>query len=87
MKRAVTLCTGETAACIIPHIISELRTPCPCRPSDGLFLTGETHDGRPVNITLKKGILEVEGIDQEELDEIVRRRCPIRTESPANLPP
>ena len=65
---AAVLCTEETAACLIPHLISELETPCPCRRHDGLYLTGTSIDGRQVSITVKKGVLEVEGISQEELD-------------------
>lgn len=66
---AAVLCTEETAACLIPHLISELETPCPCRRHDGLYLTGTSIDGRQVSITVKKGVLEVEGIGQEELDD------------------
>lgn len=55
---AVALCSDEGASCLIPHIIAELREPCPCcRP--GLTLTGQTRDGRPVTIAVKKGVLEV----------------------------
>lgn len=72
---AAVLCTEETAACLIPHLISELETPCPCRRHDGLYLTGTSIDGRQVSITVKKGVLEVEGIGQEELDALAERRC------------
>lgn len=72
---AAVLCTEETAACLIPHLISELETPCPCRRHDGLYLTGTSIDGRQVSITVKKGVLEVEGISQEELDALAERRC------------
>ena len=83
---AVALCSDEGASCLIPHIIAELREPCPCcRP--GLTLTGQTRDGRPVTIAVKKGVLEVEGISQEELDELVNRRCLIRSTDQANSPP
>lgn len=83
---AVALCSDEGASCLIPHIIAELREPCPyCRP--GLTLTGQTRDGRPVTIAVKKGVLEVEGISQEELDELVNRRCLIRSTEQANSPP
>ena len=44
-------------------------------------------DGRQVSITVKKGVLEVEGISQEELDALAERRCLLRTASPANSPP
>ena len=71
---AAVLCTEETAACLIPHLISELETPCPCRRHDGLYLTGTSIDGRQVSITVKKGVLEVEGISQEELDALAERR-------------
>lgn len=50
---AAVLCTEETAACLIPHLISELETPCPCRRHDGLYLTGTSIDGRQVSITVK----------------------------------
>lgn len=78
---AAVLCTEETAACLIPHLISELETPCPCRRHDGLYLTGTSIDGRQVSITVKKGVLEVEGIGQEELDALAERRCLLRTAS------
>jgi len=68
---ATVLCSEETASCLIPHIITELREPCPCTARPGLYLTGRTYDGRPVSITVKKGVLEVEGIGQEELDAII----------------
>lgn len=83
---AVALCSEEGASCLIPHIIAELREPCPCCGS-GLTLIGQTRDGRPVTITVKKGVLEVEGISQEELDELVNRRCLIRSIAQANSPP
>lgn len=51
---AAVLCTEETATCLIPHLISELETPCPCRRHDGLYLTGTSIDGRQVSITVKK---------------------------------
>ena len=84
---AAVLCTEETAACLIPHLISELETPCPCRRHDGLYLTGTSIDGRQVSITVKKGVLEGEGISQEELDALADRRCQLRTASAANSPP
>lgn len=84
---AAVLCTEETAACLIPHLISELETPCPCRRHDGLYLTGTSIDGRQVSITVKKGVLEVEGISQEELDALAERRCLLRTAIPVNSPP
>ena len=40
---------------------------------DGLYLTGTSIDGRQVSITVKKGVLEVEGISQEELDAILEK--------------
>lgn len=78
---AAVLCTEETATCLIPHLISELETPCPCRRHDGLYLTGTSIDA------VKKGVLEVEGISQEELDALAERRCLLRTASPVNSPP
>jgi len=87
MSRAAILCTAETASCLIPHIIAELRTPCPCGQSQELHLTGNTYDGRPVTVTIKRGVFEVEGLGQEELDAIAGRRCLIRTASPENSPP
>lgn len=55
---AVALCSDEGASCLIPHIIAELREPCPCcRP--GLTLTGQTRDGRPVTIALERGYIDI----------------------------
>ncbi|OPZ65879.1 MAG: hypothetical protein BWY85_00238 [Firmicutes bacterium ADurb.Bin506] len=84
---AAVLCSEEAASCLIPHLITELREPCPCDGRPGLFLTGHSYDGRPVSITIKKGVLEVEGISQEELDAIADRRCFLRLTARANSPP
>lgn len=83
---AAVLCTEETAACLIPHLISELETPCPCRRHDGLYLTGTSIDGRQVSITVKKGVLEVDGVPADELEALRERRCPVCRTGTVNSP-
>ena len=82
---AAVLCTEETAACLIPHLISELETPCPCRRHDGLYLTGTSIDGRQVSITVKKGVLEVEGISQNEARRPRRKEVSATNGKPGEL--
>lgn len=32
------LCSPEEASCLIPNLIAELETPCPCEGLEGLVL-------------------------------------------------
>lgn len=80
------LCSPEEASCLIPSIITELKTPCPCDGRRGLFLCGTSYDGRDISITVRPGVLEFEGITAEEVEAIRERRCPICSTGKATLP-
>lgn len=67
---------GDEASCIISCLVAETSTPCPCRGESGLRICGRTHDGRPVEIRITEpGVMEIIGIEQEEVDAIRARRC------------
>lgn len=69
------LCTPEQASCIIPHLITELRPPCPLEGKGGLVLCGLGYRGQEVTVRVLEGVLEVEGIPAEEVEAIRERRC------------
>lgn len=71
------LCTPEQASCLIPHLIAELRPPCPLEGTGGLVLSGLGYKGQPVTIRVLDGVLEIEGVPAEEAEAIRERRCPI----------
>lgn len=50
-------CTEEEASCLIPNIIAETKTPCPCKEKHGLAIEGYTYDGREVKIQIQSGTL------------------------------
>lgn len=70
-------CTEEEASCLIPSIIAETKTPCPCKGKHGLTIEGFTYDGREVKIQIQNGVLLIDGMEQEEVDAIRMRRCPL----------
>lgn len=75
-------CTEEEASCLIPNIIAETKTPCPCKEKHGLAIEGYTYDGREVKIQIQSGTLLIDGMAQEEVDAIRARRCPLWVQEP-----
>ena len=69
------LCTPEQASCIIPHLITELRPPCPLEGKGGLVLCCLGYRGQEVTVRVLEGVLEVEGVPAEEVEAIRERRC------------
>lgn len=76
-KAAVNM---EEASCLIASLVAETKTPCPCHDKRGLRIEGTTYDGRPVAIRIdaEAGVLYIDGMAQEEVDDIRQRRCPLR---------
>lgn len=72
---AGVLCSEEQASCIIPHLIAELRPPCPCEGHEGLVLCGVGYRGQDVTIRVLRGVIEVDGVPVEEVEAIRERRC------------
>ena len=56
------LCSPEEASCLIPNLIAELETPCPCEGLEGLVLCGLGYKGQRVTIRVRPGVLEVDGV-------------------------
>ncbi|MDR2513921.1 MAG: hypothetical protein LBD02_01785 [Christensenellaceae bacterium] len=75
-------CTEEEASCLIPNIIVETKTPCPCNGKHGLAIEGYTYDGREVKIQIQSGMLLIDGMAQGEVDAIRARRCPLWAQEP-----
>ena len=69
------LCSLEQASCIIPHLITELRPPCPCEGLEGLVLSGVGYNGQDVTVRILPGVIEVDGVPIEEVEAIRERRC------------
>lgn len=44
------LCSPEEASCLIPNLIAELETPCPCEGLEGLVLCGLGYKGQRVTV-------------------------------------
>lgn len=64
-------------SCTIPNIISELEQPCGICESGELVLTGLSPLGTPVTVRLMRDfVLEVDGIDQDTMNNIRERGCP-----------
>lgn len=64
-------------SCTIPNIISELEQPCGICKSGELVLTGLSPLGTPVTVRLMRDfVLEVDGIDQDTMNNIRERGCP-----------
>lgn len=69
------LCSPEEASCLIPNLIAELETPCPCEGLEGLVLCGLGYKGQRVTIRVRPGVLEVDGVPADELEALRERRC------------
>ena len=70
-------------SCLIANLVTEIETPCPCAVNDGLCIKGMTYDGRPIKVRVDtaNGALCIDGMTQEEVDNIQRKRrllCPNR---------
>lgn len=53
------LCSPEEASCLIPNLIAELETPCPCEGLEGLVLCGLGYKGQRVTIRVRPGELTI----------------------------
>lgn len=80
------LCSPEEASCLIPNLIAELETPCPCEGLEGLVLRGLGYKGQRVTIRVRPGVLEVDGVPADELEALRERRCPVCRTGTVNSP-
>ena len=81
--RAKAVATESEMSCLIANLVTEIKTPCPCAAKDGLYIEGISYDGLPIKVRVDtaNGALCIDGMVQEEVDNIQRKRrllCPNR---------